>query len=121
MAYRYEEVTTGQVVTLVEPPFYLDGLARWVRTEVELRAPEQSAPAPDPEPLTDGDPVADAPAAYTEEQAEVPADTQPDVAPPLPLPVGLDRDEWLAYAHANGKTDDDTHGVRTKVIAGWFR
>jgi hypothetical protein len=103
----FREVTTGQVVEVEDDPSYFTGLARWERIEVGLSAPvagdpwvpfKETAPTPTPEPE---------PAQAVDDGEEVPGED-------------ANRDAWIAYALANGKTEADVKGVRTTVIASWF-
>lgn len=92
---------SGQVVTVEVDPSHLSGLARWERIE------EYLTPAFDPAAPTV---VFAEPEPAVVEQPETPAKPADDA----------DRDEWIAYAKAHGKTDADLKGVRTTVIRGWF-
>lgn len=129
----FREVNTGQIVQLEDDPSYLDGLARWERISEGLSAP------------TESDTVADSDAQLAEAEAEAAkalAEAQTDAAEKLaelnaelagepvkadPVPAVLelptadaDRDEWVSYALANGKTAAEIKGVRLSVIQGWF-
>lgn len=125
----YREVTTGQIVE-AEPPCHLDGLARWERTEEEPSAPltsyqiemaaiELAAAAEESDDSNDNQEPADGDAEAERLRAEL-ALTELQNAPQLPG-ADAERDVWIAYAHANGKTEADTKGANAKTIASWFK
>lgn len=93
---------SGQVVTVSEDPSFLSRLARWECIKEGLSAP-QAAPEPVAAPVvTEPEPVA-------------------PVAQELALPAAdADRDDWVAYAKAQGKTDAQLKGKRAETIRGWF-
>lgn len=126
--------SSGQVVTVREDPSHLSGLARWERIEEGLSAPavepesvvDYVAPGVDPalpvvayveasqEAQADLAEARETAAAELEELNEALADTPARPADDAP------RDEWLAYAKSQGKTDAELKGVKTTVIRGWF-
>ncbi|MFI6168836.1 hypothetical protein ACIBCN_18795 [Nocardia sp. NPDC051052] len=84
-------------MTVEDDPSYFTPLARWERVEEEPSVPAQ------PEPAT-----------HTQ-------NPDPIAPPPIPMPApGADREVWVAYALAHGKTAADIKNVKTTVIAKWF-
>ncbi|WP_037162480.1 hypothetical protein [Rhodococcoides fascians] len=142
MPYRYENVS-GQVVESEHQLEHLEGLARWTRTVVELSAPAETVDADavvvratetvDSAATGLADAHVEAAETLAELKSELAAeDKTPQAVETLnselaeilhPKPTGTgqdDRDEWIAYALANGKTADELKGVKTKTIAAWF-
>ncbi|WP_032380959.1 hypothetical protein [Rhodococcoides fascians] len=106
----FRNVNSGQVVQVEDDPSHLDGLARWVRDEDGLSAPEDQV---EPDTAVGLDAALDA------AQSELVTTPVRDNAVPKPGPEG-DREDWIAYALDNGKTRAELKGVKTTVIASWF-
>ena len=88
-----------------EDPSFLSRLARWECIKEGLSAPQAA-----PEPVAA--PVVTEPVPAPEPVAE---------AAELALPAAdADRDDWVAYAKAQGKTDAQLKGKRAETIRGWF-
>lgn len=100
---------SGQTVTVTDDPSYLSGLARWERIEEGSSTPVSAPPT---EPVTEPTPVA------SPQVEDVTAEV-PDAEPAMPGP-DADRDEWVAYAKAQGKTDAQLKGKKIDTIRGWF-
>lgn len=94
----FREVNTGQFVNVNESDAgWFHAQARWEAVDGESETPKVAAPVA--EEKADAAPVA--------ETSTKPADDAP-------------RDEWVAYALANGKTEADLKGTRITTIRGWF-
>lgn len=123
----FREVNTGQTVQLEDDPSYLDGLARWERISEGLRAPTESGQRRSDAKAEAAKALADSRADAAEKLAELNAElaAEPVKADPVPTVLELpdanaDRDEWISYALAHGKSAADVKGVRLAVIQGWF-
>ena len=123
----FREVNTGQIVQLEDDPSYLDGLARWERISEGLSAPTESEQSRDEAEAEAAKALADAQADAAEKLAELNAELTAEQVKADPVPAVLElpaadaeRDEWVSYALAHGKTSADIKGVRTSVIQGWF-
>lgn len=102
----FREVNTGQSVTVDSDPRLsrFRRLARWKEQEGG-KSKEKEVEKPVAEPQTSEDKAEEAPAV--------------DATPAKPGD-DADRDEWVAYALANGKTDADVKGTRVSTIRSWF-
>ena len=137
---------SGQVVQVDDDPSHLSNLARWERIEEGLSAPDELTHTPTGEiasevgghtvepTTTDAvesaeakvadatDAAEDAQTALEEAREHATAQVQElsgELADTLPA-VDAERSDWVAYALAHGKTEDDVKGVSTKKIAAWF-
>lgn len=101
----FREVNTGQIVTTTDPAriAFFQRLARW--EQVDNAKPETH---------TRPEPVAETPATTEPETTATPNKTDNKPADDAP------RAEWVAYALANGKTEEDLHRVRVNTIKEWF-
>ena len=139
---------SGQVVQVDDDPSHLSDLARWERIEEGLSAPDELTHTPSEvgghivEP-TSTEAVESAEAAVESAEAKVADATvaaedaqtalqeahedaaaqvqelDGELADTLPA-ADAERSDWVAYALAHGKTEDDVKGVSTKKIAAWF-
>lgn len=123
MSYRYQEITSGQVIETEHKLDYLDGLARWKCTEVHTTAP--AAKPTSPKPSTGGrktkvEKDAEAKAAAEKEAAKSDEDeSKGDGANERPAD-DADLDVWKAYALAHGKTDTELDDLSRDDIAELF-
>ena len=102
----FREVNTGQTVTVDSDPRLsrFRRLARWEEQEGG-KSKEKEVETPVADPQDSEDTAGEAPTV--------------DAAPAKPG-ADADRDEWVAYALANGKTEADVKGTRAATIRSWF-
>ena len=94
MGYKYTSLEDGQVIVSDHPVDYLEGLARWVRTEDSDAV----------EPKSDDAGVAE-------------SDTDDTRSAKPERPNANDpKQDWVDYAKALGHTDDELHGLTTAKI-----
>lgn len=107
---------SGQTVTVTDDPSYLSGLARWERIEEGSSTPEEAKAAVSAAAEATKAAAADLEAANAEAAASL-----ADLTAQLEMPAAdADRDEWVAYAKAQGKTDAQLKGKKVDTIRGWF-
>ena len=134
MPYRYEEITSGQVIETEHKLDYLEGLARWQCTEVHAATAPASKPAA-PKAAAGGrktkaEKDAEAKAAAEKEAADKAAaekaaagsgedDPKGDGADERPAD-DADLDVWKAYALNHGKTAAELDDLSRDDIAELF-
>ncbi|QOH59893.1 hypothetical protein [Rhodococcus rhodochrous] len=107
---------SGQTVTLHDDPSYLSGLARWERIEEGSSTPDEAKTA-----VSAATEAAKAAQAELEAANDEAAVSLVALTAQLEMPAAdADRDEWVAYAKAQGKTDAQLKGKKIDTIRGWF-
>jgi membrane protein involved in colicin uptake len=133
MPYRYEEITSGQVIETEHKLDYLDGLARWQRTEVHATAPAPKPAAPKAATggrKTKAEKDAEAKAAAEKEAADKAAaekaaagsgedESEGDGTDERPSD-DADLDVWKAYALNHGRTEAELDDLSRDDIAELF-